>query len=52
MELLDKNASLEQIIDKINEIISKNDTKVIEFNEKTLNADVKSYFDTNGGMLL
>lgn len=52
MELLDKNASLEQIIDKINEIISKNGTKVIEFNEETLNADVKSYFDTNGGMLL
>lgn len=55
MEKLEKDANLEQIIAKINEIIEvitqNNIETVIPFDEKTLSADVREYFDGTGGMV-
>lgn len=49
---LQKNANLDEIIAKINEIVEKfNKPDVLDFDASTIPSEVRTYFDTTGGMV-
>lgn len=52
VEKLQKNANLDEIISKINEIVEKfNKPDVLDFDASTIPSEVRTYFDTTGGMV-